>query len=76
MSPKSSNPCSSRAKEHYKYIDLPLSNYTSASYDKLSNHGKRWAYRCSRIQLQRAFDAVVGRCGSDIEIGNEVTDLG
>src|SRR5437899_1409867 len=23
-------------KEHYKYIDLPLSNYTSASYDKLT----------------------------------------
>src|SRR6185436_3599646 len=27
-------------KEHYKYIDLPLSNYTSASYDKLTNGGK------------------------------------
>jgi vanillate/3-O-methylgallate O-demethylase len=24
----------------YKYIDLPLSNYTSASYDKIVSHGK------------------------------------
>jgi vanillate/3-O-methylgallate O-demethylase len=26
--------------EPYKYIDLPLSNYTSASYDKLTHQGK------------------------------------
>src|SRR5690349_7824086 len=26
--------------EHYKYIDLPLSNYTSASYDRLMKGGK------------------------------------
>jgi vanillate/3-O-methylgallate O-demethylase len=26
--------------EHYKYIDLPLSNYTSASYDKILHKGK------------------------------------
>jgi vanillate/3-O-methylgallate O-demethylase len=26
--------------EHYKYIDLPLSNYTSASYDKITIRGK------------------------------------
>ena len=26
--------------EHYKYIDLPLSNYTSASYDRLTKNGK------------------------------------
>jgi vanillate/3-O-methylgallate O-demethylase len=25
---------------HFKYIDWPLSNYTSASYDKVSNQGK------------------------------------
>jgi vanillate/3-O-methylgallate O-demethylase len=25
---------------HYKYIDLPLSNYTSASYDKILINGK------------------------------------
>ena len=27
-------------KEHYKYIDLPLSNYTSASYDRVHVGGK------------------------------------
>jgi vanillate/3-O-methylgallate O-demethylase len=27
--------------EHYKFIDLPLSNYTSASYDKLMKGGKQ-----------------------------------
>jgi vanillate/3-O-methylgallate O-demethylase len=27
--------------DHYKYIDLPLSNYTSASYDKLMHKGKQ-----------------------------------
>jgi vanillate/3-O-methylgallate O-demethylase len=26
--------------EHYKYIDLPLSNYTSASYDRVLKGGK------------------------------------
>ncbi len=26
--------------DHYKYIDLPLSNYASASYDKVMNAGK------------------------------------
>jgi vanillate/3-O-methylgallate O-demethylase len=27
-------------QEHYKYIDLPLSNYASASFDKISQNGK------------------------------------
>ena len=27
-------------EEHYKYIDLPLSNYASASFDKISKDGK------------------------------------
>ncbi|HMB71931.1 MAG TPA: aminomethyl transferase family protein [Gammaproteobacteria bacterium] len=27
-------------EEHYKYIDLPLSNYASASFDKVSKGGK------------------------------------
>jgi vanillate/3-O-methylgallate O-demethylase len=27
-------------KEHYKYIDLPLSNYTSSSFDKILHQGK------------------------------------
>jgi vanillate/3-O-methylgallate O-demethylase len=27
-------------QEHYKYIDLPLSNYASASFDKITHNGK------------------------------------
>ena len=27
-------------EDHYKYIDLPLSNYTSASYDKVLAQGQ------------------------------------
>jgi vanillate/3-O-methylgallate O-demethylase len=27
-------------EEHFKYIDLPLSNYTSASYDRIMHDGK------------------------------------
>ena len=27
-------------KEHYKYIDLPLTNYASLSYDKVTKNGK------------------------------------
>ncbi len=39
--------------EHYKYIDLPLSNYTSASYDKVTNGGKTVGISMfCRLQLQ------------------------
>jgi vanillate/3-O-methylgallate O-demethylase len=61
-------------QEHYKYIDLPLSNYTSASYDKLTNGGKTvgvsmfagYSYN-ERSMLSLAV------VDPDINIGNEVT---
>ena len=48
----------------YKYIELPLSNYTSASYDKVRGQGRqdRGPLDVLRLQLQRALDAVAG-CG-------------
>ena len=43
----------------YKYIDLPLSNFTSASYDRLTQPGQdRRPEHVQRLQLQRALDAV------------------
>ena len=39
--------------ENYKYIDLPLSNYTSASYDKVMNRRKDGRHvDVRRLQLQ------------------------
>ncbi|MGQ0545974.1 MAG: vanillate/3-O-methylgallate O-demethylase [Betaproteobacteria bacterium] len=57
----------------YKYIDLPLSNYTSASYDKLLNQGKTvgvsmfagYSYN-ERSMLSLAV------VDPDIQLGNEV----
>ena len=47
--------------EHYKYIDLPLSNYASSSYDK-RDEGRQDGRPLDvlRLQLQRALDAVAG----------------
>jgi vanillate/3-O-methylgallate O-demethylase len=60
--------------ENYKYIDLPLSNYTSASYDKLLNGGKTvgvsmfagYSYNEKSMLSLAVVDP-------DIAIGNEVT---
>jgi vanillate/3-O-methylgallate O-demethylase len=57
----------------YKYIDLPLSNYTSASYDKLMHEGKivglsmfaGYSYN-ERSMLS------LGIVDPDIQLGNEV----
>jgi vanillate/3-O-methylgallate O-demethylase len=57
----------------YKYIDLPLSNYTSASYDKLVHEGKivglsmfaGYSYN-ERSMLS------LGIVDPDIQLGNEV----
>jgi vanillate/3-O-methylgallate O-demethylase len=59
---------------HYKYIDLPLSNYTSASFDKVTNEGKivglsmfaGYSYN-ERSMLS------LGVVDPDINIGNPVT---
>jgi vanillate/3-O-methylgallate O-demethylase len=61
-------------KEHYKYIDLPLSNYTSASYDKLTNHGKNVGLSMfAGYSYNERSMLSLGVVDPDIEIGNEVT---
>ena len=60
--------------DHYKYMDWPLSNYTSASYDKITNQGKGvglsmfggYSYN-ERSMLS------LGIVDPDIAMGNEVT---
>jgi vanillate/3-O-methylgallate O-demethylase len=59
--------------EHYKYIDLPLSNYTSATYDRVMKGGKiaglsmfgGYSYN-ERTMLS------LGVVDADVEIGSEV----
>ena len=62
---RSSGRCSKRA-EHYKYIDLPLSNYTSASYRQDCRQGGKTGRHVDvqRLQLQRTLDALARRGGS------------
>ena len=61
-------------KEHYKYIDLPLSNYTSASYDKLTNHGKMVGVSMfAGYSYNERSMLSLGVVDPDIEVGNEVT---
>jgi vanillate/3-O-methylgallate O-demethylase len=60
--------------EHYKYIDLPLSNYTSASYDKLTNGGKTVGISMfSGYSYNERSMLSLGVVDPDIQIGNEVT---
>ena len=58
-----------------KYIDLPLSNYSTWPNDKRhgdGEHGRR--LDVLRLQLQRALDALARRSStSDVELGTEVT---
>ena len=59
--------------EHYKYIDLPLSNYTSASYDKLTVGGKMVGVSMfSGYSYNERSMLSLGTVDPDIEIGNEV----
>ena len=47
------------AGENYKFIDLPLSNYASSSFDSVMSGGKMvGASMFTRLHLQRAQDAV------------------
>ena len=60
--------------EHYKYIDLPLSNYTSASYDKVTNGGKTVGISMfSGYSYNERSMLSLGIVDPDIQIGNEVT---
>ena len=60
--------------EHYKYIDLPLSNYTSASYDKVTNRGKTVGFSMfAGYSYNERSMLSLGVVDPDIAIGNEVT---
>ena len=59
---------------NYKYIDLPLSNYTSASYDKLVNHGKMVGISMfAGYSYNERSMLSLGVVDPDITVGNEVT---
>jgi vanillate/3-O-methylgallate O-demethylase len=61
-------------KEHYKYIDLPLSNYTSASYDKIAKGSANVGLSMfSGYSYNERSMLSLGVVDPDIEIGNEVT---
>jgi vanillate/3-O-methylgallate O-demethylase len=61
-------------QEHYKYIDLPLSNYTSASYDKLTNGGKNVGVSMfAGYSYNERSMLSLGVVDPDIKVGNEVT---
>ncbi len=58
----------------YKYIDLPLSNYTSATYDKVVNKGEAVGFSMfSGYSFNERSMISLGIVDPDIEIGNEVT---
>lgn len=60
--------------ERYKYIDLPLSNYASATMDKIMHKGKMvGASMFSGISYNEQSMLSLGIVDSDVEIGTEVT---
>jgi vanillate/3-O-methylgallate O-demethylase len=61
------------AGEIYKYIDLPLSNYTSASYDKILRGGKTVGFSMfAGYSYNERSMLSLGVVDPDIEIGTEV----
>jgi len=61
-------------KDHYKYIDLPLSNYGSASFDKIVHKGKTvGASMFAGYSYNERSMLSLGICDPDIEIGTEVS---
>jgi vanillate/3-O-methylgallate O-demethylase len=58
----------------YKYLDLPLSNYASASYDSVLSHGKLAGFSMftGYSHNERTFLSL-GVVDPEIEIGSEVT---
>src|SRR5918993_400581 len=57
----------------YKYIDLPLSNYTSASYDRLTHQGKTVGLNMfSGYSYNERSMLSLGIVDPDIQLGNEV----
>jgi vanillate/3-O-methylgallate O-demethylase len=63
-------------KEHYKYIDLPLSNYTSASYDRVHVGGKTVGLSMfAGYSYNERSMLSLGVVDPDVAIGNEVSLL-
>ena len=61
-------------EHHYKYMDFPLFNYTSASYDKVTNAGKSVGVSMfSGYSYNERSALSLGIVDPDIAIGNEVT---
>ncbi len=59
--------------EHYKYIDLPLSNYTSATYDKILKGDKVVGFSMfGGYSYNERSMISLGTVDPDIEIGDEV----
>jgi len=59
--------------EHYKYIDWPLSNYTSATYDRIMHDGKMVGLSMfSGYSYNERSMLSLGTIDPDIEIGAEV----
>lgn len=59
--------------EHYKYIDLPLSNYTSASYDRLTRDGKMAGLSMfAGYSYNERSMLSLGVVNPDIQIGQEL----
>ncbi len=58
----------------FKYIDLPLSNYTSASYDKITKSGKTVGVSMfSGYSYNERSMLSLGVVNPDVQIGDEVT---
>jgi vanillate/3-O-methylgallate O-demethylase len=63
-------------EDNYKYIDLPLSNYTSASYDQVLHDGRLVGFSmfAGYSHNERAMLSL-GLVDPDVEIGTEVSIL-
>lgn len=60
--------------QHYKYIDLPLSNYTSASYDKILIRGQLAGLSMfAGYSYNERSMLSLGVVEHDVQIGTEVT---
>lgn len=60
--------------ENYKYIDLPLSNYTSATYDRIMRNGQAVGFSMfSGYSFNERSMLSLAVVDPDIEIGTEVT---
>jgi vanillate/3-O-methylgallate O-demethylase len=60
--------------DHYKYIDLPLSNYTSASYDTVLSRGKMVGLSMfSGYSYNERSMLSLGTVDPSVNIGDEVT---